>query len=376
MEPYVAPGFERAAEIFRQQIGHRPGAGAALSLMVDGAIMVDTWTGESSPGRSWEADTVCAIFSGGKGLIAACVLELVQRGVFRLEDRIASLWPEFAAHGKGSITIDDVMTHRAGLPAILEPTNLDEFLNHDLLAQRLADSEPFWPGKKVLAYHALTYGWIADEIVRRVTGSSVAEYWRSNFAEPLGLESWFGVPDSVLDRVATVFTPSGRLDAMDIHGDDPRESARLGNPPLFIDPLPWNIPALQVASIPGAGAISSARSMARFYASMIDRSTAPDGVWSPNTADLAATSRARGFDVFDGTEYSFSVGFQTPSRGTSFGPESSAFGHPGAGGSIHGAWPQHNAGFSFVVNELFDSDDASTRWITVLTALHDALTRA
>ncbi|HLS75932.1 MAG TPA: serine hydrolase domain-containing protein [Nocardia sp.] len=183
----AVPGFERLLRVFARSFGNRPGAGAALSVHHHGVPLVDIWTGEAGT-EPWTENTGTIVFSATKGVTSTVVHRLADRGEIDYRAPVAEYWPEFAANGKAKITVAQVMTHRAGLSA-LPPlaTAMTDVLDHEEMEHRLAAAAP----DRLLGrptYHAVTYGWLLAGLARRVTGKGMAELFRTEVTEPLGID--------------------------------------------------------------------------------------------------------------------------------------------------------------------------------------------
>jgi CubicO group peptidase (beta-lactamase class C family) len=368
----VAPGFEGVRAAFADAVSD-DGPGAALAAVVDGETVVDLYAGRAGD-RPWQEDTICIVFSGTKGVVAAAVLVLVERGVLDLEAPVSRIWPEFAVAGKEDITVGDVLAHAAGLPGVTERLTLDDLAAPERIFELLAAQAPLVaPGGP--SYHALTYGWLVDAIVRRADGRHVAQVVADELCAPLHLDFRIGTHGDDLAHVApTVRAPDFELSAFAGNAEpDPRLDAVYGNPPLSPARGGWNDPAVLEAEIPAGNGVGTARSIARLFGCLA-RGGELDGVriLRPETIELGARERSRGADPLSGRPLRFGAGFElhgTPSR---LGPVHDAFGHTGSGGSSHGAWPSLRTGFSFVISEL-RTETADQRAPEILYALRDAV---
>jgi CubicO group peptidase (beta-lactamase class C family) len=366
---FARPGYEGVCEEFERNLANGDETGAAFTAIRDGEEIVSCRGGvaDRAQGREWAEDTLAVIFSGTKGLVAACVLLLIDRGLVDLEAPVCRYWPEFAANGKGAIRVRDCLSHTARLPGIAQPVTVAEITDSARMARVLASQAPSGDPRAALAYHPLTFGWLCGELIRRVDGRSLGEFFADEFASALSLDIWIGLPAGLERRVATLeLAPSWPEDAeADPQSRDPLWRAINANPPVFDrEHFPWNSRDYHAAGIPGAGAIASARSMARFYASLPD-------VLSPSALRLAQTPLAAGTSALTGEKMRFSTGFQLQ-VGDRFGPAAEAFGHAGAGGSLHGAWPEQRIAFSYVTS-LLRGDDPVDRAGLLLRALYRSL---
>jgi len=288
-------------------------------------------------------DQPALIFSGTKGLVAMCLLLLIERGLLELEAPVSRYWPEFR---HGDVLVRHVVSHTAGLPGLRPPPTAGDLLDPERMAERLASEPPIWPAGERLAYHALTFGWLCGELVRRIDGRTVGAFFADEFAQPLGLELWIGLPAEVEPRVAHL----ERAPGYGVAGEPGPLLEALYGPMLhrFV----WNDPAFHAA----------ARSIALLYGRL-------DAVLSPETIRVGRTELSRGVCAVTDLPYAFGVGFELQTERRSLGPPANAFGHTGSGGSAHGAWPDERVGFSYIPTLLrsLETDDRARR---VLAALH------
>lgn len=370
--PWVAPGFEPVEDEFRRNFSERDELGAAFAVVRGGEPIVDLWGGlaEGGGARAWEPGTLAPIFSGSKGLVAICLLLLIDRGRLDLEDPVADHWPEFAAAGKGAVRVEELVSHRACLPGLLAPVSTEMVRDDKLMAALLAEQAQLDDPRAARCYHPLTFGWLCGELVRRVDGRSIGRFFAEEVAEPLGLEIYLGLSESLEPRVATLELAEswGSNPAYDPPVDgDPLLRCVWGNPTQFArGRFPWNERAHHAAEIPGAGAIATARSMARLYGGL-------GQVLSRPALDLAVTELDSRTEPLLGIEQRFGVGFMLQVPTKPLGPPADAFGHDGAGGSAHGAWPAHELGFSYVMNRMRDDCDRDPRAAALLEALASCL---
>jgi len=377
VQGFVAPGFEQVRESFAATLATGE-FGAAFAATHRGRPVVDLWGGraDSSQGRPWEADSVATIFSGTKGLVAACLLLLIGEGRLDLDRPVRDYWPEFGACGKDDILIRHAVSHTAGLPGVQADVPLDLIPSASQMAALLARQEPFWSAGSCLCYHPFTYGWLCGELTRRVTGATVGGFLQDRIAGPHGLEIWIGIPDSVQKRAARCELAPGWVsaDPLDPPGDiEPWQVRRIWeNPRLFEEPLPWNRASWRSAEIAGAGALATARGMAAFYGLLVGENAKRGAILTTDLITLGETELASGVDPCSGEVMRFGVGWELQTEERPFGPPGRAFGHPGAGGSCHGAWPELDVGFSFVPN-LMVNDGTDRRSASLLEALHDCV---
>lgn len=372
----VEAGYGAVADAFAANFAEHGERGAAFAAYHDGHKVVDLWGGVADRERGvlWQEDTLQLVFSGTKGLTAGCMLLLIDDGLLDPAAAVSHYWPEFAAEGKGQITVAEMLSHRAGLAATTTPLSAQDLLDGARMADLLAAQKPYWVSEERFAYHAITYGWLCDALIRRLTGLTTGQLFAKRIAQPLGIEAWIGLPSTLEPRVSTL-DPEG-FDAVLQGGADPAYAQLIyENPPLFETPLFWNTPECHAAEIPAANGIATARAIARFYACLADEG-ALDGVrvCSPQAILAAREQQVAANDAFTGEACAYGLGFALQSEQMWFGPPSDAFGHGGAGGSSHGAWPAHRVGYSYCMNHMREeeSDYRARRLLAALAQAIDA----
>lgn len=334
------------AEIVDESAASVCGGGCAVAVWQDGKPLVSLQGGEARAGSPWTAATPCLIWSASKGLAAACMLHALHAHAIPLETRVADIWREFAAAGKERTSLAELLSHRAGLAAI-DRTGL-AITDHDAVAAALAEQPPNWEADGSHGYGARTFGFLLDEIVRRLAGESLASYWERVFRVPLGLDCWFGLPEPLADAAATVIAPKSPPPPGPFSRAfaDPTSLTRraLSEPGGILTPAAMNTPAMRGASLPSLGAIGTADALARFYALLAGGETT---FFRADTRTAMQTTSSSGLDRVLMAPTAFSAGFMTNDHGV-YGPSPGAFGHPGAGGSLAFADPSLGLGFAFV----------------------------
>jgi CubicO group peptidase (beta-lactamase class C family) len=357
----VADGFEDVRDEFERNFRDRGEVGAALSVVRRGTLVVDLWGGvrDARHGTTWAHDTIAPIFSGSKGLVAVCMLLLVERNQLRLDDPVCSYWPEFAAAGKAAVKVRHVVSHQAGLPALMTPVSNEQAADPNAMAQMLAAQPLAYSAGTKVSYHAFTYGWLCGELVRRITGESIGTFFRRNVADPLELDAWIGIPGDLESRVAFIERPTdpvtGRpLSTFEVELSDPVTRAIVGNPPRYDCPrLPWNTHLWHQSEIPAANAIASALAMARLYGCLAHGGELGGArLLAASTIERGRQCLASGPDAYFDAPQAFGTGFQLQTETHALGPPDTAFGHYGAGGSMHCAWPDEQIGISYVMNKM------------------------
>ena len=375
------PHFSRVRDAFIQNFDQRDEVGAAAAVVIDGKCVVDLWAGHADPAktRRWDRDTIVNVWSTTKGLCAMCAHRLADQGKLDLDAPVAKYWPEFAAGGKGSIPVSALLNHRAGLAAIRAPLKLDDIYSWEKVTAELARQEPWWtPGTKH-GYHAITFGWLVGEVVRRVSGKSLGAYFRDEIAKPLGAEAYIGIGPEFDSRVAEIiYAPAPKPGERNIFAEMMRDPASVGamalmNPPIFAPEI-TNGRGWRGAEIPGANGHANARALARIYGALA-RGGEVDGVKLFGSSEIARcyTEQANGPDAVLPLTTRFGLGFMLSQPGAQMGPNAHTFGHPGAGGSLGFADPDAKVGFGYSMNQMSNEPLLDPRAGALIDAIYQSL---
>jgi CubicO group peptidase (beta-lactamase class C family) len=329
----------------------------------------------------YDADALQVVFSTTKGITSIAVAMCVERGLLDYSEKVATYWPEFAAQGKGEVTVAQLLSHRAGLYTVDGDITLEEALDWDTVTARLAATAPRFPIDSTHGYHALTFGWLAGELVRRVTGKSIGHFVRDEIVSPLGAEFHIGLPEEMESRVARLmahpipkFTPDVAKLMMERSAPGTKGAEALGLNGAFGNGV-FNKPEVHRAMIPGANGIGNARSLARIYAATVGEVNGVRILGEDARARATVSNTPKGeMDQVLISETDFAMGFMVHCPRTPFaGPTS--FGHDGAGGSSSFADPSREMGFSYVMNTMMtvaDSDPRRERLIAAAAQCADA----
>jgi CubicO group peptidase (beta-lactamase class C family) len=378
----VAPGFERVKAAFAANFEQHGEVGAACSVYHQGKKVVDLWGGvaDEETGRRWAQDSIVLVFSSTKGATAICAHVLAQRGELDFDAPVAEYWPEFAAAGKQDIPVRWLLTHQVGLPVLDEPLAVEDFFAWEPPVKALAAQRPKWEPGTAHGYHAITYGWLVGEVVRRVSGKSLGTFFADEVAAPLGLDFWIGLPEEQESRVSPIimldFDDPAEIEP---RSDKARELAKaVVDPDSYLmqeqttTPLDMGTRAARAAELPAANGITNARSLARMYASLIGEGV--DGVRLFNDETVARASAEQVFDRDEvvGVPSRFGLGFDLYTERSNMIQEG-AFGHGGAGGSIGFADPKAEIGFGYVMNKMQMVGDDDPRTVGLAQAVHASL---
>jgi CubicO group peptidase (beta-lactamase class C family) len=373
---------------FAENFAQRGELGAAVSIWHQGREVLSLAHGWRDRQQTvpWTEDTLVLMWSITKGLAAACLLHALSADGIGLETPVAAVWPEFGRNGKAGITLAELLSHRAGLMALADPDAA--ILDHAAVAAALASQAPaIAPGVRH-GYHARTYGFLLDELIRRLRPAhTLGSYWREQFAEPLGLDLWIGLPQEQDHRVASIYPARVALgQQMDAFYEALADEASLtrrtfAGPRGLASVASMNTPVARRASLPSMGGIGTARALGKFYA-MLANGGALDGrtFYSPATILLMSTPLATGLDAVLCMETAFSAGFMQDPVGLDgnkvrqlFGPSYRAFGQPGAGGGHAFADPENNIAFAYLMNQMELGVLPNTKSLSLVSALYGGL---
>jgi CubicO group peptidase (beta-lactamase class C family) len=387
---FADEGFGPVADAFADNFRRGSEMGAACAVYHGGRLVVDLRGGvaDAVTGRPWGVDTLTIGFSISKGLMALCGYLAQQRGLLDFDAPVATLWPEFATNDKQDIVIRDVFAHRAGLMALDADLTLDDVLAWDPVIRAIEAQRPLWTPGTAFAYHALTFGWLTGEILRRATGKMPGALLADYLAERLGADAWIGLPADHEHRVARMHAPQSRI-LRTGYRIMPEVLRRIGKaaavrtvtmgsafPFSLIDGCAgdFNTSAVHAAQIPAANAILDARALATIYgAAVSSMNGAPPLLTDASIAD-AVTVRSAGDGwsaALNAPGIRFSTGFLI--NGIPFRPllSDTSFGHDGASGSLGFADAESQTGFGYVNNLIAPRDQRVNRLTAALRSCLD-----
>jgi CubicO group peptidase (beta-lactamase class C family) len=393
LKPLFEENFEKFGEI-----------GAAVSVWQNGEPVVDFYGGSRDSRREhpWTSDTLVLVWSATKGIGSACVLHALQEHKIDLGQSVAKFWPEFAQGGKAEIKLAQLLSHQAGLCAL---DHVVDVLDYEAVIRALEVQTPLWTPGTAHGYHARTFGFLLDELVRRIAGKTLSDYWQENFARPLNLDFWIGLPEKENSRVATIYAakagkppePKNRLSGSDFYSDlvTPGTLARR----TFTSPRGLNViskmndPLVRAQPIVSFGGIGSASALAKFYSLLANGGKANGRTFfSKETLQSMSNTLTDGIDRVFQIPTAFSAGFMKAPQGAAvsgppsgegrignrpslitrrlFGPSGNSFGHPGAGGSHAFADPENGIAFAYVMNQMEQSVLPNEKSLRLVDAIY------
>src|SRR4051794_169772 len=345
--------FEPLRELFAAKLASGEDLGASVAVNIDGEMVVDLWSGWADEARSvpWGENTITNVFSTTKTMTALAALVLVDRGELDLDATVARYWPEFAARGKAGIKVRHLLSHTSGVSGWEQPLTLEDLYDWDKSTALLAAQAPWWGPGTASGYHMLNYGHLIGEVIRRITGQRLGEFFAAHVAGPLGADFHIGLPLSEFPRVANVVPlPAESTDPTSLIGKavaDPNSVAfkTWTNPPDVPPERSWT-EGWRRADIGAANGHGNARSLARLQSAVACRGEV-DGVrlLSPRTIDRIFEVQSNGIDLVIGIPSKFGVGY-------GLSPEGRVCYWGGTGGSTVIIDVDRRITFAYVMNQM------------------------
>jgi CubicO group peptidase (beta-lactamase class C family) len=389
------PRFSRVADEFERNFRERNELGASVCVMLDGDPVVDLWggTARADSAEPWNSDTLSVVWSSTKGAVSFCAHLLAARGDLDIDALVTDYWPEYGQRGKSATTVKMLLSHQSGVCAISERLPANAYADWDVMIQAIEKQAPFFEPGTAHGYQALTYGWLVGEVIRRVSGCSLGDFFRQAIGDPLGLDFWIGLPEAHESRTARMIMPEMNLNdpspflyAM----RDPKsvQALAMGNSGGYMDLNKDDIRGFDTrlahaAEIGGAGGLANARGLAGLYAPLAcgGRMNGVEYVSPDILARMAAVSSASSRDVTLLAPMRFSLGFfkamdnrrSIPGTQDSMFIPEAAFGHPGYGGSIGFADPESGISFGYNMNRMGQGMLLNERGQSLIDALYQSL---
>lgn len=349
---FVAPGFESVKRLFEERyVGGKHGA--TFAVYHKGVKVVSLWCGYRGKKLLYQEDSLANVFSATKGMSALCLAILVSLGKVKYSDKVSKYWPEFAAEGKGDMTIGQMASHQGGLCALREDVPIEDFLVEGRVAAKLAAQKPWWTPGEQSGYHPQLSGFLIGELVKRTTGLTLGNFFRQHVADPFGIDFHIGLPEEHEGRVAQMafVVPKGSdyAGGLSVFGDsDMQKRAFEPNPYGILNTREWR--AAELGSINGQ---SNGHALARIYGALANDCML-DGkqVLNPSALAEARTVQMPGaVDCVLDQRMQWAMGFMVnPLESPYYGPNPESFGHPGFGGHVGFADPHEKLGIGFVRN--------------------------
>ena len=367
------PRFGAVRDAFAANWADHGEVGASLCVIVGGKTVIDLWGGhaDAEASRSWERDTIANVYSSTKGIAAAAAAMLVDRGELDAERPVVDYWPEFGQAGKSEIKVRHLLTHEAGLAGVDEELPDGAVLDWDYMIGVLERQAPMWTPGEGMGYHAISYGWLVGEVIRRIDGRTCGEFVRDEIAGPLGVDFFIGLPESEDSRTADLL-PAPGAGPIGVSAQDTLAARALG---LAAPRLAGTVNSREwrAAELPAANGHGNGRSMATIYSALSQGGgdlLSKDAIEACGPTEYAARE-----DMVLGFLVRRSLGFILSTAGGRYewGPNPRTFGHSGAGGSIGFADPDAEIGFGYVMNQMSAGLGADPRWKPMIDAVYASI---
>jgi CubicO group peptidase (beta-lactamase class C family) len=349
-----APGYEPVREAFAANFAERGEIGASVAVAAEGRPVVNMWAGWADPDLTiqWREDTLTNVWSTTKAMTSLCAHVLMDRGELDPDAPVARYWPEFAAGGKADIPVRWIMSHRSGLSGLTVPVSVQDYYDWDKITALLADQEPLWEPGTASGYHAMTFGYLVGEVVRRIGGQSIGRFFGSEIAGPLGADFHIGLAESELGRCSRLQGVRPSEDeqaalAQAYANTHPGAMAALTNPALTGDEA--NEDDWRMAEIPAANGHGTALSLVAVFGALVDGS---ERLISASTLRTACAGQGLYTDLVLGLPIEFGLGFGLSGPEHHYGANPAAFGHDGFGGSAVFADPATGVAVAYVMNRM------------------------
>jgi CubicO group peptidase (beta-lactamase class C family) len=368
------PRFSAVQDGFSRNFEAGLEVGASFAATLDGEPVVDIWAGytEKTEKLPWERDTLVNVYSTTKAMTAICTLMLVDRGRLDLDAPVALYWPEFAQAGKDKLPVRYLLSHTSGLAGFAEPVSTQDLYNWDYIVNLLAAQEPWWEPGTRSGYHAITFGFLLGEVIRRVTGKTPGTFFRDEVAGPLGADFHIGLPEEHDCRVGEMIPPPGPRPGES--GEEPESilSRVNSNPPLKAEESRER--AWRAAERPAVNGHGNARSVTRIAAALACGGEL-DGVrlLTLPTIEKILEEQCYGTDLVIGMPIRWGLGFGITSKEIPIGPNPRAFYWGGWGGSVIAIDLDARVSFSYVMNKMSPNTMGDRRVVGPATALYGSL---
>ena len=370
---------ERIEPLFRENFSRFGELGAAVSIWQNGEPILDLHGGFRDRKREqpWSDDTITLVWSATKGIGSACLLHALQENDVKIERRVSEFWPEFGQNGKMDITLAQLLSHSAGICALDQNA---EVTDYPAVIRALEKQAPLWSPGSAHGYHARTFGFLIDECTRRIGGISISKYWRTIFAEPLSLDFWIGLPESLNSRCASIYPAKASTPPepfkfyKDLITPGSLQLRTFTSPYGLNAVSDMNKPENRARDFVSFGGVGSASALAKFYAMLANGGEIGGRrFFGTGGIKLMMTIIRDGLDRVFEIPTAFSAGFMKDSASAHrkiFGPSMKAFGHPGAGGSHAFADPENKISFAYVMNQMEQSVVPNEKSLRLVDAMY------
>ena len=362
--------FQPVKELF-QEI-HQSGreVGSSFSVYKDGIPLIDIWSGyaDKEKNKEWERDTLANVWSTTKGITALTIAHAYEQGILDYEEKVSTYWPEFASSGKDEITVGMLLSHQAGICGS-NTDKINDYYDQTVMATELAQMEPLWKPGTASGYHSLTYGWLASELIIRLTGKTLGTYFKDEIAIPNEIDFYIGLPESEEHRVAEMVPfPKQENQNKEMDLNVAKKFSDKG-PNLLKHQNSREWRQAEIASANGQGCASG---IAKLYSLVVTEDLSKK-ILKNSTIQTMSEERIAGRDLVLGVVTRWGAGFVMNMHKIIYGPTEESFGHSGWGGSCGFGDPVNNLGMSYVMNKMANNLAADGRSIELINKTYECL---
>jgi CubicO group peptidase (beta-lactamase class C family) len=362
-----AAGYEAALEAFAGNFARGEELGAGFAVFVEGEPVVDLWAGFADKAQTapWSEDTLTCVYSSGKAVVARLIADAVSDGALDYERPVAADWPDFAAAGKGAVTLAEALSHQAGICGFAEPIPPEDWTKREVITARVAALAPLWPPGTANGYHPQTVGFIANEVLRRRMDRSIGEILREQFYDIRGVEVHCGLIPAQMARAASMTKPPRAPD----HRKSPLTEIAFLKPWSAVSGVSRE--AWMAAEIPASNIHATAKGLADIVHPLANGGRDTDGRIAINEDALreALRTRIEGDDLVLPFHLRWTAGLMANTNGF-FGPSLSAFGSAGFGGSAVMIDPARRMSAAYVMNKMSPSLAGDPRAVRLFASLY------
>ena len=370
---YCDERFAQVRDAFAENFTERGDVGACFAATLEGEYVVDLWAGHQDAARQrpWQEDTIVNVYSSTKTMTFLCALMLADRGQLDLDAPVANYWPEFAANGKGDVLVKHFLSHSAGLPGFSRPLAADELYDWELCVSDLAAQPSWWEAGTQSGYHAITQGYLIGEVVRRITGQTIGQYFKAEVADKVGADFHIGVDPSDFDRIADLVPAAEEQPLLHMDPDSIPGRVFAG---LDISPENTGSAGWRRAEIPAANGHGNARSIVRAQTAMANGGTAfGTELLSAAGCARALEAQTEGPDLVLGLTIKYAMGYGLPTPDIPVSPNANTLFWGGAGGSTVMVDTDARVCFSYVMNQMDNFIIGGPRGQAVSDAMYASL---
>ena len=362
-------GFLEVKELFGSL--HKSGreVGSSFSVYRDGKPIIDIWGGYSDKDQTkqWNRDTLATVWSTTKGVAAITIAHAFENELIEYERKVSEYWPEFGCNGKEDITVGMLLSHQAGICGS-KTDNVEDYYSQSVMAKELANMHPIWEPGTASGYHSMTYGWLVSELIIRVTGKTLGNYFKENIGDPNQIDFHIGLPLAEEKRVAEMIPFPKESNQSSTKPNDAQIAS--GSGPNLLKHQ--NTTKWRSAEIPSANGQGCASAIAKLYSLVVtdDHSLK---IINDKTIETMTAERITNRDLVLDVVTRWGSGFIMNMHKVIYGPEETSFGHSGWGGSCGFGDPINRIGVSYVMNNMKNNFAADGRSLELINKTYECL---